>query len=164
MEKIVKKTICILSIALLTVGCGSEDPAPAEETSQAAQEQTGGDEREVVRRSDRQEEAQPLPRRDRDDPEKRIPRIGGEAQEEGYGLTMVVDGSSPGAFQESLEMIAMDTSQQQYRKLDSSLRFLATYDTAAWSGLPNLYQALDGMTGEEIIERAEKMREERRRR
>jgi len=164
MEKTVKKTICILSVAFLAAGCGTEEPAPAEETTQAAQEQPAENEREVVRRSDRQEEqAQPLPRRDRQDPEKNVPRIEGEAQEEGYGLTMVVDGSSPEAFQESLELIAMDTSQQQYRKLDASLRFLATYDTAAWSGLPNLYKTLDGMTGEEIIERAEEMREERRR-
>lgn len=164
MEKTVKKTICILSIAFLAVGCGSEDePATPEETTQVAQEQPSSDDREVVRRSERPEEPQALPRRDQEDPSKKVPRLEGEAQEEGYGLTMVVDGSSPQAFQESLELIAMDTSEQQYRKLDASLRFLATYDTAAWSGLPNLYQTLDGMTGEEIIERAEKMREERRR-
>jgi hypothetical protein len=165
MEKTVKKTICILSVAFLAVGCGGEEQPPAEETSQATQEQPAENEREIVRRSDRQDEqeAQPLPRRDTEDPEKKVPRIEGQAQEEGYGLTMVVDGSSPQAFAESLELIAMDTSEKQYRKLDASLRFLATYDTAAWSGLPNLYKTLDGMTGEEIIERAEKMRDDRRR-
>lgn len=163
METIVKKTICILSIAFLAVGCGSDEPAPAEETNQSAQEEAGQDER-TVRRSESEQETQPLPRRDREDPEKRIPRIAGEATEEGYGLTMVVDGSDPEAFQESLELIAMDSSEEQYRRLDAALRFLGTYDTAAWSGLPNLYKTLDGMTGEEIIERAEEMREKRRRR
>ena len=162
METIVKKTICILSVAFLVIGCGSDDQGPAEETAQPAEKETTQDERTVRRSSEPAQESQPLPRRDREDPEKRIPRMEGEATEEGYGLTMVVDGSSPDAFQESLELIAMDTSQEQYRKLDASLRFLGTYDTAAWSGLPNLYETLDGMTGEEIIERAEKMRNERR--
>jgi hypothetical protein len=87
--------------------------------------------------------------------------MAGEATEEGYGLTMIVDGSSPEAFAESLSMISEDTTQEQYRALDSALRFLKAYDSAAWSGLPNLYQTLDGMTGEEIIERARKLREER---
>lgn len=162
METIVKKTICILSVAFLAVGCGSDEPAPAEEANQPAQEQPAEESREVVRRSDASEETKPLPRRDRSDPEKRIPRIEGEANEEGYGLTMVVDGSSPEAFQESLELIAMDTSKEQYRELDAALRFLGTYDTAAWSGLPNLYKTLDGMTAEEIIERSDEMREKRR--
>lgn len=164
MENTVKKTICILSVAFLAIGCGSDEPAPADEPTQAAQEQPAGTDREVVRRSERPEEPEPLPRRDEVDPEKKIPRVEGEAQEEGYGLTMVVDGSSPEAFQESLELIAMDTTQEQYRQLDSALRFLATYDTAAWQGLPNLYETLDGMTGEEIIERAHAMRQDRRNR
>ncbi|WP_376695254.1 hypothetical protein [Wenzhouxiangella sp. EGI_FJ10305] len=155
-----KKTICILSVAFLAIGCGSDEQPPTEETTQAAQEETADNEREIVRRSERQEEPESPSRRE-EDPEKRIPRVQGETEEEGYGLTMVVDGSTPEAFQESLELIAMDTSKDQYRRLDSALRFLGTYDTAAWKGLPNLYQTLDGMTGEEIIERAQKKREER---
>lgn len=162
MEITVNKTICILSLAFLVAACGNDEPAPSDSSDQAAQEQPAESEREVVRRGEREAEPQPLPRRDTVDPEKRIPRIQGEAQEEGYGLTMVVDGSSPEAFQESLELIAMDTSDAQYQELDSALRFLATYDTAAWSGLPNLYKTLDGMTGEEIIERAREMREQKR--
>ncbi|WP_147306604.1 MULTISPECIES: hypothetical protein [unclassified Wenzhouxiangella] len=157
-----KKTICILSVAFLAIGCGTDEQPPPEETTQAAQEESADDQREIVRRDERQQEEEPESLRDRDaDPEKKIPRIDGSADEEGYGLTMVVDGSSPEAFQESLELIAMDTSKDQYRQLDSALRFLGTYDTAAWKGLPNLYKTLDGMTGEEIIERAANMREER---
>ncbi len=157
-----KKTICILSIAFLAIGCGSDEPAPVEQTTQATQEQPADSERKVVRRSERQEPSRELPRRDQQDAEKKVPRMEGQAEEDGYGLTMIVDGSSPEAFAGSLDLIAMDTSQEQYRKLDASLRFLATYDTAAWSGLPNLYKTLDGMTGEEIIERAENMRNQRR--
>lgn len=157
-----KKTICILSVAFLVIGCGADEQPPAEETTEAAQEQPADSERDVVRRGEREQEPEPLERRDTVNPEKKIPRIEGEAEEEGYGLTMVLDGTSPEAFQESLELIAMDTSREQYRQLDSALRFLGTYDTAAWSGLPNLYKTLDGMTGEEIIERARKMRKDKR--
>jgi hypothetical protein len=162
MENTVKKTICILSVAFLAIGCGSEEPAPSEESTQAAQEQPAQEEREIVRRSDRSEETQALPRRETQDPERRVPKIDGQADEDGYGLTMIVDGSSPEAFAESLELMAMDTTEEQYSRLDSALRYLATYDTAAWSGLPDLYQSLDGMTGEEIIERAREVREKRR--
>lgn len=156
-----KKTICILSVAFLAIGCGSDEQPAPEETTQTAQEESADNQREIVRRSEPETE-EPESLRDREaDPEKKIPRIEGDADEEGYGLTMVVDGSSPEAFQESLELISMDTSKKQYRKLDAALRFLSTYDTAAWSGLPNLYKTLDGMTGEEIIERAANMREDR---
>lgn len=157
-----KKTICILSVAFLVIGCGADEQPPAEETTEAAQGQPADSERDVVRRGEREQEPEPLERRDTVNPERKIPRIEGEAEEEGYGLTMVLDGTSPEAFQESLELIAMDTSREQYRQLDSALRFLGTYDTAAWSGLPNLYKTLDGMTGEEIIERARKMRKDKR--
>lgn len=156
-----KKTICILSIAFLAIGCGTDDPSGAEETTQASEEAATDNQREIVRREERQEQPEEPVSRAETDPEKKIPRIDGTAEEEGYGLTMVVDGSSPEAFQESLELIAMDTSKEQYRRLDAALRFLGTYDTAAWSGLPNLYKTLDGMTGEEIIERAANMREEK---
>jgi len=163
METKVKKSICILSLAFVAVGCGGQEEPANDEATETVQEQPAETQRDVVRREERQSEPQPLPRRDDQNPEKRIPRMQGEADEEGYGLTMVVDGSSPEAFKQSLELIAMDTSDEQYRQLDSALRFLGTYDTAAWQGLPNLYSALDGLTGEEIIERARKMRDERRR-
>ena len=158
-----KKTLFIMSMAFLAIGCGADDPAPTEKPEEKAQTQSSDSGRKIVRRGERQDrEPESLQRRDSVDPEKKIPRVEGEAQEEGYGLTMVLDGSSPQAFQESLELIAMDTSKAQYQKLDSALRFLGTYDTAAWSGLPSLYKSLDGLTGEDIIERARKLREEKR--
>jgi hypothetical protein len=160
----VKYTVLSIAVLALAVGCGQQEEAPQEETSRTAQQEeaTAQSGREI-RRGDSREEPQPLPRRDEVDPEKKIPDIEGGAQEDGYGLTMVVDGSSPQAFQESLELIAMDTTSEQYRQLDSALRFLGTYDKNAWSGLPNLYQSLDGLTGEEIIERARELRDSRRR-
>ncbi|NEZ04089.1 hypothetical protein G4Y73_07975 [Wenzhouxiangella sp. XN201] len=159
-----KKTFSILSVLVLAVACGqSEEPAVEAET-EAAQEQSTDSDREIRRSAEREEPAE-LPRRDQVDPEKKIPRMEGEAEEEGYGLTMVVDGSSPQAFQESLELIAMDTTSSQYQQLDAALRYLGTYDSSAWGGgMSALYKSLDGMTGEEIIQRAQEMRQERRNR
>lgn len=158
-----KKTFTILSVLLLAAACGQDEEPAVEEETEVAQEQQSTDDGREIRRSSEREEPAELPRRDQVDPEKKIPRMQGEAEEEGYGLTMVVDGSSPQAFQESLELIAMDTTPEQYRQLDSALRYLGTYDPAAWSGMPALYESLDGMTGEEIIERARERREARRR-
>ncbi len=79
------------------------------------------------------------------------------------GLANIVDGSSPEAFAESLQMIASETSQEQYHELDSALRYLRMYSSAAWGGLPGLYQSLDNKTGEEIIEHARRLQAERRR-
>lgn len=159
-----KNTLLTLAVLALAVACGQNEEPAAEQPVQQAQETAPAQPERTVRRN-RQEEPQPLPRRDQVDPAKNIPRIQGEAEQDGFGLTMIVDGSSPQAFQESLELMAMDTTSEQYRQLDSALRFLGTYDSNAWSGgMTGLYQSLDGLTGEEIIERARQLRDNRRRR
>jgi predicted small lipoprotein YifL len=160
----VKKSVLALCVLFLAAGCGEEEAPPSEQNTEPAQQETTANEREIRRQSESaaETESRELPRRDEEDPAKEIPKMSGQAEESGYGLTMVVNGSSPEAFRESLELIAEDATQAQYRQLDSALRFLGTYDPAAWSGLPELYESLDGMTGEEIIERARRMRDERR--
>jgi len=161
MESNVKKTLSILSVLLLATACGQSDE-PAAESGETAQAETTAEQREVRRERERAE-PQELPRRNEVDPAKKIPKIEATAEQDGYGLTMVVDGSSPEAFQESLELIAMDTTQEQYRQLDSALRYLGTYDPAAWGGMAALYESLDGMTGEEIIAHAREQRAKRSR-
>lgn len=148
-----KKILCALGAVLLIAGCGKDEAPAAEEPVQApaAEQTTSRPARQVVRRSDRSSPSESI----RDSlPQHRIPDVEVLSDQDGMGLTFSVDGSSPEAFHESLELIAMDTSREQYAQLDSALRYLGTYDTAAWQGLANLYLTLDGMTGEEIIERA----------
>jgi hypothetical protein len=84
-----------------------------------------------------------------------IPDLTGELESEGLGLTMIVDGSSPQAFADSLQMIAADTSAEQYQGLEASLQLLEVYTLDA-SDLESFYRSLDGMTGEEIIELAQR--------
>lgn len=166
-----KKLAFILGIAFLVGGCGQDDPPESDASAQAAAEQTQSN-RNVVRRSERQDRSALMSERDTsrssasgDDASRRIPKLEGEAGEgEGFGLTIPVDGSSPEAFRDSLEMIAADSSKEEFNNLDSALRYLSTYDTAAWQGLSNLYLTLDGMSGEEIIKRAGELREKKGRR
>lgn len=153
METSVKRIMTIAVLATLLAACGEEPQAPAE--PELAQEEDRTEARREVRRS-RDREPEPEPIDNSDDPARKIPQAqaGLEEGEQGYGLTMIVDGSSPEAFQNSLELIAEDTSPEQYQRLDSALRYLKAYSSAGWDGPASLYQSLDGMTGEEIIERA----------
>jgi len=152
-----KRTLALLVATLVISGCGSDSNETESVTQEVGGESAAQTEpRREVRRADEVEEA--TPRRDTGDAERNIPRLEGTATEEGYGLTMIVDGSSPQAFQQSLEMIAEDTSEEQYRSLDSALRFLRVNSPQGWEGAASLYASLDGMTGEEIIEHAMQIR------
>ncbi len=155
-----KKTVMMICAAVLMSGCQSDrDEAPTTETVE--QETAAVSERVTRQRSAAGEAAvraaQPL-----GDPTRQIPRLEGQFAESGAGLAHIVDGTSPEAFAQSLQIIASETSAEQYERLDSALRFLGMYSSAAWSGLPGLYQSLDNMTGEEIIEHANRLMAERR--
>ncbi len=151
----------LVFLSLVAVGCGSD--ANKSETEEVKQE-SESPERTTRREIRAQDELQAQRQRTRTvDPAKDIPRIQPQLQsEEGaHGLTMIVDGTSPQAFQESLELIASESTAAQYGELDAALRYLKAYSPEAWRGVENLYKTLDGMTGEEIIDRARQRREER---
>lgn len=157
-----KATILILA-ALFVSGCGNGEETENRGEPQMAEGPTTETQarREVRRTAEKDRSATSAPPR-ADDPARDIPKLVGDAPEEGHGLTMIVDGSSPEAFRQSLELIAEDTSEAQYSQLDSAIRYLRFYSPAGWGGLPALYESLDGMTGEEIIREAEQVRSRRR--
>ncbi len=157
-----KATVLVISLSLFSVltlaACGTEEPnesgnGPAANNTAPSRERT----------MERDFSKAPAPKNsaNTEDPAKKIPKIVGQVQGEGYGLTLIVDGSSPEAFKESLALIASDTSENQYRTLDSALRYLQVYSSDGWAGLPGFYERLNGMTGEEIIERADRLKRER---
>ena len=158
-----KYAVMMISVACLLAGCQSEPDEPAvaetatEESSQAVSQ------RVTRQRSAAGESAAPEPR-SQGNPERELPRLEGAFEEDGMGLANLVDGTSPQAFAESLELIASETSAEQYAQLDSALRYLRMYSSAAWGGLPGLYESLDNMSGEEIIDHARRLQAERRRR
>lgn len=148
----------LFSVSMLT-GCGGDEPSEPE--SQGTEQATSATRERTIRRSAPAPE--PAPLSNNEDPAKKIPRVQGQVEYEGYGLTLMVDGSTPEAFAESLALIASDTNADQYRQLDSAIRYLQVYSSDGWSGLPGFYERLNGMTGEEIIERARRLRAERAR-
>jgi len=75
---------------------------------------------------------------------------------------MIIDGSSPEAFRQSVELIAADSSESQYREFNAALRFLRTYTLGA-RDLEEFYQTLDGMTPEEVVEMVAERRGRRQR-
>ena len=90
-----------------------------------------------------------------------LPRTTGQLEEDGHGMTMVVDGTSAEAFHQSLEWIAADSSHEQYQLLEHALQYLRMYTQEARQGNEALYLSLDGLTGEDIIERAREVRQRR---
>ena len=155
------KTLMMICAVLLLSACKSNQDEPAvAETSEP--ERAVVSER-VTRQRSATGEAPSAPVRPQVDPERELPRLQGQFTEDGMGLANIVDGSSPQAFAQSLELISTETSSEQYAELDSALRYLRMYSSAAWGGLPGLYQSLDNMTGEEIIEHARRLQAERRR-
>jgi len=87
------------------------------------------------------------------DPSKKIPKFFGALDEDGYGLTNILDGSSPQAFADSLELISSDTSSSQYEALDSAIRYRRSFIFTTGS-LEEFYRSMDGLTAEEIIQLA----------
>lgn len=156
MEFNVKKLIFPIAASLLLFGCGQDEPEAPSEPESAEQTTDQRESRREVRRTE-EPSSEPTPDRN----EKKVPVLEGRAETEGHGLTMIMDGSSPEAFEESLSLVAEDTNTEQYRKLDSALRYLKMYSSDGWGGKANLYSSLDGMTAEEIIEKAQSARQER---
>ncbi|QOC23817.1 hypothetical protein IC757_06750 [Wenzhouxiangella sp. AB-CW3] len=157
-----KKLIVPIAATFFLVGCGSDDQDEAAnevETAPAA-EQTEQQPRREVRRRSEQEPQEPTRTTDADP--RRLPHLQGAAEVDGHGLTMIVDGSSPEAFQQSLELIASDSTDEQYQQLDSAIRDLQMNSPEGWGGAEALFRSLDGMTGEEIIERAAERRRQSR--
>lgn len=154
----------IVVVAIALTACQSNEtartPEPAQESSPAESAASARTRRaeapepavEVEAESDQTAE-EPRARTTQVDPARQIPSLVGELDSEGYGLTFIVDGSSPEAFAASLEMIAADTSAAQYQSLDAAIRYRRNFSMSGGS-LADFYRSLDGLTAEEIIEQA----------
>jgi hypothetical protein len=149
------RTALILSLvlgAIALTGCQSSQPEPDNQASADEYEPAAPAPEE---RRTRREAPAPV-----DDtpqvavqPDRQLPQLDGELQSDGYGMTMIIDGSSPDAFANSLELIAADTSSRQYQDLNSALEYLQ-FKSMPPGGLPEFYRMFDGLTAEEVIEMA----------
>jgi hypothetical protein len=71
------------------------------------------------------------------------------------GMQIPVDGSSLEAFNASLETIKAQAEELNYISLENAIQYLLVYDLAANRDRAKLAKNLDGLTGDEIIDRVE---------
>jgi len=69
------------------------------------------------------------------------------------GLDIPLDGSSLEAFDKSLEKVKKTSSESDYKTLENALDYLLLYDLAAQRDRAKLASRLDGMTGQEIMQK-----------
>ena len=157
--------LCIAGFAiaaiLLLAACSSE-PEPerqAEQTVEAAPMQAPERTRSRYTTSPVMEE---LPSPSNSSKYRFVPNTEGQLIQDGDGLQSVLDGSSVESFKESLSWIAADTSKEQYRRLESAIRFLNLYHPRTVGNDDAMREVLNGMTGEEVIALAARINHERR--
>lgn len=143
-----------LSAALVT-GCGGDEPA--------GQATANGDSSQMIQREAPRRtaviEPEPEPARDF----LVVPDFEGELEEDGLGLETIIDASSKDAYAESMRWISQDVSASQYKRLEQSLRYIKAFDSNVLGSETRFLQAIDGRTGQELIDRASKLIAERRR-
>ena len=69
------------------------------------------------------------------------------------GMRIPVDGSSIEAFDNSLQTIKAKTSESEYKTLNGALSYLMIYDLSAKRDRAKLAKNLDGLTGEQIVDK-----------
>ncbi len=78
-------------------------------------------------------------------------------EQSGYGFSegmqIPVDGSSVEAFDNSLQIIKAKTTASEYSTLKGALSYLMIYDLSAKRNRAKLAKNLDGLTGEQIVDK-----------
>lgn len=142
-----------LSLALLA-GCGGDEQA---DEVTATTESPQMIQRQAPRRT---AEAEPAATETSED-FRVVPKLDGQLEEDGLGLETIIDASSKEAYAESLRWISQDVSPEQFKRLEQSLRFIQAYDSSVLGNKQRFYETIDGKTGQELIDRASKLVQER---
>lgn len=157
LERFRSPAIALALSAAFIAGCGND---PAEDADQpATAESPRMIEREAPRRP-----ASPEPETSQSATDFRVvPDLEGKLEEDGMGLDTIIDGSSKTAYAESMAWIAEDVSAEQYDRLERSLRYIRSYDSSVLGNEQRFLATIDGKTGQELIDRANRLLQERRR-
>lgn len=70
------------------------------------------------------------------------------------GMRIPVDGSSLESFERSLAAIEAETTAEEYSDLTNAFDYLLVYDLSAKHDRAKLAKSLDGLTGEQIVTKA----------
>jgi len=74
------------------------------------------------------------------------------------GLDIAMDGSSLEAFDKSMDRVKKTGSESDYKTLESAMDYLLLYDIGARGDRAKLASRLDGMTGQEILDKVNRQR------
>jgi len=81
------------------------------------------------------------------------PAPAGPSYEFSDAMRIPVDGSSLESFERSLEGIKSKAGEDEYETLTGAIEYLMVYDIGARHDRTKLAQRLDGLTGEQIVDR-----------
>lgn len=70
----------------------------------------------------------------------------------GDGLNLVIFASDRQEYNESLRMIAEQTSDTQFQQLDAAMRYLMINDPSIMNDEQRLFEAVNGKTGMEVLQ------------
>lgn len=156
-----RKSLAIIVAAALLTAC-SNDP---ESTAQSEQAPESG-ELSVNRTAPDRSAPEPQTARseDRDQPLISAPRVRGQAEsEDGGGMEMIIYAADRREYQESLQLIAEQTTDRQFQQLDAALRYLMINDPSIMNNERRLFEFINGKTGAEIMQATAELLENRAR-
>lgn len=142
-------------MAPLLVGCGGSEPS-----DESAQNDSGSAP-EMVRRTP-PSAADPSSSQSDQEDFRVVPDVDGRLEQDGMGLSTIIDASSKKAYADSLRWIAEDVSARQYQNLERAIRFISAYNSTVLGDEQRLLEYLDGKTGNEVINEAGRLMAQRR--
>lgn len=153
---IIAAGMVVAAVAML--GCSEDSATGSAEESAASSPQVT--QRETP---SRRTPAEPVSTPAENEDFRVMPSLSGSLDEDGMGLDIMIDASTKQAYADSLEWISQDASKEQFSRLENAIRYMHMYDSSVLGRESALLATLDGMTGHEVIARAEELMKERRR-
>jgi hypothetical protein len=149
------RALLLAVIVSISAACGG-DREPAVEEQQAEQA-PAMIERDAPGDASSATASQPEP----DEEFRVVPQLDGKLEQDGMGLETIINADSRRAYTESLRWISEDVSARQYRNLERSIQYILAYDPAVLGSEERMLEVVDGLTGQEVIERAQRLMQRR---
>jgi len=81
------------------------------------------------------------------------PRIRGQAEaSDGSGMDLIIYAADRREYQESLQLVAEQSTDSEFQQLDAALRYLMINDPSIMNDEKRLFEFINGKTGEEILQ------------
>jgi len=140
----------ILLVSLLLLGCSEDQDADSAQAENESSEISVN--RSAPSRTARAPAA-PAAAPSVDEPLISAPRLKGQAEtSDGSGMDMIIYASDRREYQESLQLIAEQSTDQQFQQLDAALRYLMINDPSIMNKEQLLFEFVNGKTGTEIMQ------------